>query len=164
MSDGIDAGGVTGADGAEDDGLMAELRAMADQHDPVPLEAVAAARSAIAWRTMDAELAELTADSSVSPQELAGVRGVGAPALLSFDAADVSVEFEVMEQPDGRRRLLGQLVPTGPGSVQIRHRGGSVSVVADEVGRFTAGDLPSGPLSLRCAVGDRIVETDWFLV
>lgn len=164
MSDGIDAGRVTGGDGAEDDGLMAELRAMAAQHDPVPLEATAAARSAIAWRTMDAELAELTADSSVAPQELTGVRGVGAPALLTFDAADVSVEVEVMEQPDGRRRLLGQLIPTGPGSVEIRHGAGSVSVTADEVGRFTAADLPAGPLSLRCHVGDRVVETDWFLI
>lgn len=162
MSDDDNAVGVTGGEHAEDDALLAELRALAAEHDPVPAEAVAAARSAIAWRTMDAELAELTADSSVEP-ELAGVRSTNTPTLLTFDAPGLTVEVEVLTQPDGTRRLLGQLVPVGPGTVEVRHRGGTSSVTADEVGRFAVGDVAAGPFSLRCGVGGRVVETDWFL-
>jgi len=87
---------LTGGEDAEDDRLLAELRDLASTDDPVPLDAMAAARSAIAWRTMDAELAELTADTSVEPQ-LAGIRGADTPTLLSFDGANVTVEVEVVQ-------------------------------------------------------------------
>lgn len=146
---------------AADDRLLAELRALAAASDPVPPDAIAAARSAIAWHTMDAELAEITADTSVGPQ-LAGVRGVASPAMLTFEAPGLAVEVEVTEV--GRsRRLLGQLVPARRGAVEIRHGGGRVTVTADDIGRFTASDLVSGPVSIRCQLGTKIVETDWFL-
>ena len=164
MGDDVDASGVTGPDDdAADDALMAELRVLAARHDPVPAEAIAAARSAFAWRTMDAELAELTGDSSVEP-ELAGVRGPGTPTLLTFEATELTVEVEVVVQPDGSRRLLGQLVPAGPGTLEIRHRGGTVTATADEVGRFAADAVAAGPVSLRCRVSESVVETDWYLV
>lgn len=164
MSDDVNAAGVTGPDDdAADDALMAELRVLAARHDPVPAEAIAAARSAIAWRTMDAELAELTGDSSVEP-ELAGVRGPGNPTLLTFEATELTVEVEVVAQPDGSRRLLGQLVPAGPGTLEVRHRGGTVTAAADEIGRFAADAVAAGPVSLRCRFGESVVETDWCLV
>lgn len=160
MSDHTDAGPTAGDDAA-DDQLLREIRMMTVLLDPVPPEAVAAARSAIAWRTMDSELAELTADTSVEPQ-LAGVRSVAAPTLLTFDAQDLTVEVEVLEDPRGRR-LLGQIVPPGPGEVEVRHAGGLFAVTADQMGRFAASGVSSGPVSLRCQVGARVVETDWFL-
>lgn len=161
MSDDTTAAGASPDDDLEDDVLLAELRALAVASDPVPPEAVAAARSAIAWRTMDAELAELTADTSAEPQ-LAGVRGVDAPLMLTFDASDLTVEIEVIEVGE-RRRLLGQLVPPGPGEVEIRQRGGRLAVMADEMGRFSASDLTAGPVSLLCRRAGGLVETDWFL-
>lgn len=161
MSDNPTAGGVPPADDTADVVLLAELRLLAAALDPVPPEAVAAARSAIAWRTMDAELAELTADTSLEPR-LAGVRGGAAPVMLTFESPELTVEVEVTED-HGARRLLGQLVPPAAGEVEVRHGGGRSVVAADEVGRFSAFDLASGPLSLRCRVGTRVVETDWFL-
>lgn len=161
MSDETNAGGVDSGDDAHADALLLELRELAQLLDPVPLEAIAAARSAIAWRTMDAELAELATQTSVDAQS-AMVRGNAAPVLLTFDAPELSVEVEILDGPGGRR-LLGQLVPPGAGTVHVRHRDGSATVAADDVGRFSADDLPSGPISLRCEVGGRVVETDWFL-
>ena len=161
MSDDNDAARVTGGDDGDenpDDELVAEVRALMSRYDPVPPEALAAAHSAIAWRTIDAELAELSAEA-----ELVGVRGVSSPELLSFESRGLTVELEVLAV-DGGRRLLGQLVPPGPGLVQVRHEGGSVSVPADEVGRFRADDLAPGPVSLRCSAGPHVVETDWFLI
>ena len=163
MSDDINAARDMGEDDA-DTALLRELRALAAEADPMPPDVMAAARSAIAWRTMDAELAELTADSSVESRELAGVRGVATPTMLTFEASGLTVEIELNEQADRRWRVLGQLVPPSPGTVEVRHPGGTQSVTADEVGRFAAGDLPAGPLSLRCVAGAHVVETDWFLV
>ncbi|MGI8810206.1 MAG: hypothetical protein ACR2KK_20645 [Acidimicrobiales bacterium] len=157
MSDETNAARFTGGDDAADDMLLSELRALAARHDPIPPEALAAARSAIAWRTLDAELAELTAES-----ELVGVRGGDGPELLTFDAPGLTVEIEVAAL-NGRRRLLGQLVPPVPGRVEVRHAGLTVTVEADAAGRFLADDVVAGPVSLRCAAGSHLVETDWFL-
>jgi hypothetical protein len=146
---------------SEDASLLAELRALAAEHDPLPPDAVAAARSAFAWRTMDAELAELMSDSSVD-QQPATVRSAALPTLLSFEAAGFTVEIEVLEA-GGRRRLLGQLVPPQAGVIEVRHGGAALTVPADEVGRFSASDVEAGPVSLRCQAGGRVVETDWFI-
>lgn len=160
MSDKPTAGGVSPEEAADDE-LLGELRTLAAAVDPVPPEAIAAARSAIAWRTMDAELAELTADTSVGSQ-LAGVRGVASPVMLTFESPELTVEVEVAEE--GRsRRFLGQLVPPGRGDVEIRHPGGRVTVAADEVGRFAASGVAPGPVSIRCRLATKVVETDWFL-
>ena len=161
MSDDSTAAGAPLDEDLENDALLAELRALAVVGDPVPPDAVAAARSAIAWRTMDAELAELTADTSVE-LELAGVRSVDTPAMLTFEAPELTVELEVVGEGEGRR-LLGQLVPPGPGEVEIRQKARRFAVSVDEMGRFSASDLSAGPLSLRCRRASGVVETDWFL-
>jgi len=158
MSDELNAAQGIGGDDAVDDELLAELRALVTRHDPVPSEALAAARSAIAWRTLDAELADLADES-----EMAGVRGVGTPTLLTFDATGLTVEVELLVV-GGHRRLLGQLVPPGPGNVDVRHGNRTVSTAADEVGRFRVDDIVPGPVSLRCSIDGRLVVTDWFLV
>ena len=162
MSDDRDTVVGTGGDDADNDELVSALRALAALHDPVPPDAIAAARSAVAWLTMDAELAELTVDSSVEPQ-LPGVRGATGTTLLIFDASDRTVEVEIIEEVGAGRRLVGQLVPPEPGTVEVRHRGGRSVAQADDVGRFTIGEVAAGPVSLRWAVGGRVFETDWVL-
>ena len=159
MSDESETGPAGGDE--PDGGLLAELRLLASRHDPVPERAIAAARSAIAWRTLDAELAELTADSSTDA-ELATVRTTADERMLTFRSAALTVELEVL-QDAGRRRILGQLVPPGPARIEVRHPGGTATVEADAVGRFSAGDVAPGPVSLRCAGDGGAVETDWFL-
>jgi hypothetical protein len=160
VDDSTNTTNVTGGD-ETDNALLAELRALAAQSDPIPPAAIAAARSAIAWRTMDAELAQLTSDLT-SQNQLADVRSLRTPTLLTFEAASLTVEIEVLETATGRR-LLGQLVPPGPGQVDVRHGGRTTTVAADEVGRFRVDDVSAGPVSLRCSAGSRIVQTDWFL-
>lgn len=160
MDDRFDAEAVTGGDDEDDDKVLGELRALGALHDPVPLETVLAARSAIAHLRLDSELAELVADAPVDAR--AAVRAVGAPTLLSFEADAFTVEVEVRDE-DSRRRLIGQLVPPMPGVVVVRHGGGTFEVVADEVGRFMAADVAPGPVSLRCTVNGRVIDTDWFV-
>ena len=49
----------------EDQSLLAEVRAAAAEHDPVPADVVAAAKASFTWRSIDAELAELIEDSAL---------------------------------------------------------------------------------------------------
>lgn len=154
--------------GPDDAALMTELRVLARSVDPVPEGVLASARASFTWRTIDAELAEfaeLGFDSAFEDKELAGARGDDGFRLLTFTAADLTIEAEVIG--DGsQRRLVGQLVPPGPGMVEVRHAAGVALVEADELGRFTADDLAAGPVSLRCRFNEtgRQVSTEWVAI
>lgn len=151
--------------GDTDDDLLSQLRAVVGRVDPVPPDVVAAARAGFIWRTIDAELAQLTGDSVLDADRMATVRGAGptAPELLTFEAEGLTVELEAVAGPGGLR-LLGQLVPAQPGRVEIRHAGGTTAVEADDLGRFTAEGLAPGPVSVLChTAGGLDVGTDWFL-
>ncbi len=148
-----------------DEELLAELQD-AGRLDAVPSEAVAAARAAFMWRTIDAELAELTYDSLLDDQPLAGVRSTTPARFLSFasEPANLTVEIEVLSEAE-TRRLVGQFVPGQRGEVEVRHASGSLTIEVDELGRFTVDDLTPGPVSLRCqAASGATVATDWVLV
>jgi hypothetical protein len=128
--------------------LEAELRALAARLEPVPDRLVQAAVDAYAWRTLDADLAELVFDS-LDDQEAALVRGGQGERLLSFQASTLTIEIEVTATGSARR-LIGQLVPPQRADVEIRHQDDVLMIATDELGRFIADSLPAGPVSLRC--------------
>lgn len=148
---------------AEERELLADLAAGLATVDPVPPALVTAAKASLTWRTIDAEIAALVADSATEP---ASVRGPGGRRLLTFEAGSTAVVVEV--SPAGHaRRLLGQIVRPRPAEVEVRHAGGSLSVNADEMGRFTVEQVPAGPVSLVCRFRDpasRPVCTSWVSV
>lgn len=133
------------------DPTFATLRSVIDHADPVPAAVLEAARAAYTWRTIDAELAELTADSAMpatdSAMAGAGVRSSSAPRLLTFEGAGIEVEVEVA-QTGQTRRLAGQLVPVGAAQVTVRWAGGTQETTADDLGRFTVEQIPAGSVSL----------------
>ncbi len=103
-----------------DEQLLAELRELARTLDPAPGEVVFAARGSLAWRRIDADLAEVSFDSSVDRGlALSGVRGGDNVRLVSFEGPDLTVEVEIARIGD-LRRLVGQLVPPQPAPVEIR--------------------------------------------
>jgi len=148
----------------DDTELEEELRRAAARFDPVPGELLRAAASAFTWRTIDAELAELVFDSLVDHDEVSLVRGPAERRLLSFQAGQLSIDLEVTSTASGRG-LVGQLVPARQASVEIRAGDSAIFVEADELGRFRAGPVPPGPMSLRCspaaAEPGPAVVTDW---
>ena len=151
-------------DEARDLGLLDELRGIAARVDPVPRAALLAARSAIAWRTMDAELAELTYDS-VLDDERVGVRNTDTTRLVTFEVGDVQIEVQVATLGD-QRRLVGQVIPTSAGSLVLDTPDVRVETSVDPLGRFTFDSVPSGPVRLRFLRedGTRAVQTDWLIV
>lgn len=148
---------------SELDDLEAELRALVHQLDPVPAAVDEAARAAFSWRSVDAELAELTYDSWTERRALAGVRGRNS-RQLTFEAPGFTLDLEVEEGPPPT--LVGQLAPASAATVELRHREGVLSLLADALGRFVVDHLPPGPVSLRCRpVGaSSSVETEWVAI
>jgi hypothetical protein len=148
-------------DERDDDELEEELRRLAARVDPVPPELLRAAAGAFTWRDIDAELAELVFDSLLDADEAALVRGSPDRRLVSFAAGGLTIDVEVTATgPD--RTVMGQIVPPRRGQVDLRRPGETVTVDADELGRFRSGPLPPGPLSLRWRTDDGApVVTDW---
>ncbi len=129
--------------------------------DPVPDHVLAAARGAVAWRTIDQDLADLVFDST---SELTGVRDPNAPRQLTFRSH--GVEIEVMLVDSSERRLVGQLVPPRATTVTLQGTDAEVEQETDRLGRFTFDRVQSGPVRLTVAAGagERVVATDWMLL
>jgi hypothetical protein len=157
-----------------DERLLARLRTLLARVDAVPPVLVEHARMAFAWRTIDAEIAELSYDSLADREMLAAVRDAGLPGsgprLLGFDTdvtgdADSALTVEIEVSFDrGRASLLGQLTPPTPATVQVLSSAGQgpvATATADEFGQFHLDGLPGGPVRLRVCVGSRTVDTSW---
>ena len=107
----------------------------------------------------DARPAELVPDASLEDgaesedgAEGSAVRGAPEWRQLSFRTSGLTIELEITGGGD-YRRLMGQLIPRQSAVVDIRHGQGVTTVEADTLGRFSAEDIPSGQISLRCRLG-----------
>jgi hypothetical protein len=148
--------------------LWQMLAGIMREADPVPPEVIQSGRDSLTWRTIDAELAALTYDSAAEQPAAAVVRAWEGPRLLTFEAQGLTVEVEVTAL-GARRQLIGQLVPPQQALVTVRHhQGDTVTVEADELGRFRTADLPAGLSSLRCQLAGMpagaAVVTDWIVL
>jgi hypothetical protein len=140
--------------------LLSQLRAALAPPDlPEPL--LDAARQALSWRGVDAELATLTAAAP-----LAGVRaGAAAPTLSFDDPAGHHIEIEV-HRADRGSIAIGQVVPAAGGTVAWQSRDETASpVTLDAGGMFELASLPSGPVRFVLTLeGAGPVHTDWVTI
>jgi hypothetical protein len=143
----------------DDEELLAALRQALAERQAVPPEFVEAAKNAFAWHNIDAELAELTYDSSRDAEPAPSTRAETASIrALTFTSAHLTIELEVTHDS-----LLGQIVPAQPGSIKVQLRDGAESTVpADEIGRFTIRPMPAGTFRLHCKTSaDADALTNW---
>ncbi|HEY0486060.1 MAG TPA: hypothetical protein VGD72_07415 [Mycobacteriales bacterium] len=143
----------------DDETLLAELRDALASAGPIGEHALAQARGAYAWRTVDEDLAlaELVYDSSV--EERALVRGAAASAVrtLVFEGEHAVLEVEVA--PDA---VSGRVVPASRMQVSLDTPEGTArTTTTDDMGGFTLGAPPSGPVKLRCRSATAHVATEW---
>ena len=131
----------------DDDELLVRLRAALDARQAVPPEFVAAAESAFAWHNIDAELAQLTYDSSRDADYALSTREEAASIrALTFSSAHLTIEVEVTSDS-----LLGQVIPAQAGVITVQSRAGAeAEFAADEIGCFSIRPVPSGPFRLHC--------------
>lgn len=147
----------------EDVELLAELRRAAAGADPEPAYLRELGRAAFSVRRVDAELAQLVADSA-RRRELVRSAG-GDPRLVTFVAGEVTIEVQV-SRADSRPCLIGLVEglaqPQGARVAVEAASGLLVAAALDEWGRFTVEDLPPGLLRLRVAGEGVDVTTDWW--
>jgi hypothetical protein len=150
-------------DHADDDALLALLGEALRAAEPVPPHVLAAARGAVAWRTIDEELADLVFDSAT---ELTGVRDHDGTASRQLTFRAQGIEVEVMLVDPAERRLVGQLVPPQETEVRIDSPTDSVEQRSDAFGRFTFDSVATGPVRIGVAGADGQpdVVTDWVLL
>jgi hypothetical protein len=143
----------------DDDRLLAALREAFRAREAVPAEFIEAGKSAFAWHNIDAELAQLTYDSSRDEDYEPSLRAEAASIrALTFTSAHLTVELEVTGDT-----LLGQIIPAQAGEIRVQPRdGGETTLTADEIGCFSIRPIPSGPFRLYCRAGDDLaVQTGW---
>jgi hypothetical protein len=151
------------------DALLGELQGLLARIDPMPAQLLGQVRRSFCWRTIDAELAELSFDSLTDREPALAVRsGADAalePRMLGFgalvDGEELSIEVEVSPAGDGWA-LVGQVFPAGAPAVEVQAgAGGSVEAPIDDLGRFVIEPLPHGPVRLRVEHAGHVVQTTW---
>jgi hypothetical protein len=135
------------AAGRDDDELLAALREALRAREAVPPEFVEAGKNAFAWHNIDAELAQLTYDSSRDSEHQLSLRAEAASIrALTFTSAHLTIELEVT-----RDSLLGQVIPPQAAVITVQPRDGAeTEYPTDEIGCFSIRPIPPGPFRLHC--------------
>ncbi|GAA4246936.1 hypothetical protein [Dactylosporangium darangshiense] len=142
----------------DDDRLLGDLGAAVREAAAVPESFLAAGRAAFAWRTVDEELATFAAAETATVRAAGDEPGAARLRSFTFAARRLTIEVEV-----GEDALVGQVVPPGPGRIELRSRHGSrIEAEVDDLGWFALRPLPRGMfrLYLHPANGSPVV-TEW---
>jgi hypothetical protein len=143
--------------------LLAALRQAFAARRAVPPAFVQAGQNAFAWHDIDAELAQLTYDSTRLTEDLVATRAQEeAPIrVLTFTSAEAGLQIELEVQEDA---LAGQILPMQSAAIEVQTRTGSQRPIsADEVGCFWISPIPGEDFRLRCrpVAGNAEVVTVW---
>ena len=146
-------------DGWDDDQLLAALGEAMRARQAVPAEFIEVGKNAYAWHNIDAELAQLSYDSSRDESWSAAVRSETASVrALTFTSAHFSMELDVAEDS-----LLGQIMPPRGGMIETRTGDDETTAIpVNQLGRFSIEPIPASPFRLhyRAAEGTDVV-TGW---
>jgi hypothetical protein len=100
-------------EGWDDERLMEALLGAVRARQAVPPWFVETAKSAYAWHNIDAELAQLTYDSSRDRELAASLRAESASIrALTFTSPHLTIEVEI-----GEGALIGQIMPPREGTI-----------------------------------------------
>jgi hypothetical protein len=149
----------TVAESWDDDTLLAALQQALRARRAVPPEFVEAGQNAFAWHNIDAELAQLTYDSTRDSDRAPSMRAEAASIrALTFSSTHLTIELEV-----SRDSLLGQIIPAQTATIKVQTRAGAETALpADEIGCFSVHPIPPVPFRLHCRTATSIdVLSGW---
>jgi hypothetical protein len=143
----------------QEERLLSLLRRGLEQSDPSPVDVAEFAKAALSWRTIDAELAQLTFDSV---DDTTAVRGVAVARMLAFESDDLMID---LEHDPASGHLRGQLEPAGQMTIELHVLDTVLVTESDDLGRFTFDGVHSGPFALVIRFeGDEAVKTEWIIL
>lgn len=142
-----------------DDELIAHLRSLGSQVDPVPHDVVMAGRSALAYRDLDVRLAELVDEPTLAG---VGTRGDAEDSWFTFEVDDVVIEVAIRARA-GVEHLVGQVDAAPVSRLTVRQTAGESDPDVDELGRFST-PIEPGPISVVVELADgRRIATSWIV-
>jgi hypothetical protein len=127
--------------GESDEGLLDSIRETFEAADPMPLDLPERIRFALALCELEAEVARATASGEGSTL---AARGAEESWTVTFDSESLTIMIRVDANPDGTARVDGWLAPPQPHRVEMRRTDSSVSVTADQLGRFVFHNVSRG--------------------
>jgi hypothetical protein len=132
----------------DDDHLFASLREALREAEETPPRFVEMGKAAFAWHNIDAELADLTYDSSMVEAQPVGTMRAQDASLraLTYATADLTIEIEITADA-----VLGQILPPQAGSASTYLAAGPVAETSvDDMGFFAIRPVPTSSFRLRC--------------
>lgn len=141
----------------DDDQLFASLTRALHEAEDVPPRFVESGRAVFTWHTIDAELADLTYDSSLAPEEPAGAMRAQDASLraLTYATTDLTIEVEITSDA-----VLGQILPPQPGTMTIYVAAGrDAEAPIDAMGFFGIRPIPAAAFRLRCTTASGLDVT-----
>ncbi|MDF2729611.1 MAG: hypothetical protein K0T01_1397 [Acidimicrobiia bacterium] len=139
--------------------LLSLLRRGLDQTDSSPADVIEFAKAALSWRTIDADLAQLSYDSI---DDSTSVRGVATSRMLAFESGELTIDLE-HEPLSGH--LMGKLDPAGQMTIELHVLDTVLVTESDEFGRFSFEGIQSGPFAVVIRLeGAEVVKTQWVIL
>jgi hypothetical protein len=128
-----------------DEVLLDDVRQLFEALDPAPSQLGDRIRLTLALRDLAAELAHF-----VDPvEEIAlAARGTEQSRIVTFDSDSLTIMIRIDANTDGTARVDGWLAPPHPRPVEMKLTDSSITVTADELGRFVFHSVPRGTARL----------------
>jgi hypothetical protein len=127
----------------EDRALLASLRGMWQEADPVPADLAERVLFTLQLDNLEFELMHL--QDLLDP---VGARSHETARTVTFGSESLTVMVTLAGTGGAPRRLDGWIVPGAPLRVELRTSGGTQQTFADSDGRFAFDDAPAGLVQL----------------
>ncbi|GAA1839083.1 hypothetical protein ACFFOM_06835 [Microlunatus capsulatus] len=126
---------------ADDAAVLGAIRALLEEHDPVPEGLVDRIEFELTLDALQAEVATLTQVDLVGSGARSSTEAV---RTITFTSESVTTMVTLTPQEAGSVRVDGWAAPGAGVRVEVLHAGGSQATTADEDGRFVFERVPVG--------------------
>lgn len=134
--------GESGADEPMDErdvAILAEVRQLWTDHDPLPDGLVDQIQFAIDLECLDVEVLRMT-----MLDEATSARGDELSRLVTFSSDSVTIMIRVFPGKDGTNRIDGWVTPGDTHPIELRTGDASMTTESDQTGRFAFTAVPGG--------------------
>jgi hypothetical protein len=120
--------------------LLAGLRELWEDADPMPATLVDQIRFAIQLEDVDLEVMRIREQEGLAVARSAAEQG----RLITFDSESLTIMVNVSPEPGGSIRLDGWLTPPAEHPIEVRTADGPLTTTSDAEGRFAVSGVPHG--------------------
>ncbi|WP_290059780.1 hypothetical protein [Amycolatopsis solani] len=120
--------------------LLAGVRELWEDADPMPATLVEQIRFAIALEDVDLEVMRIREQEGLAVTRSAAEQG----RLITFDSESLTIMVNVSPEAAGTMRLDGWLTPPAEHPIEVRTANGPLTTTSDAEGRFAVNGVAHG--------------------